>query len=274
MTQPPQRLGRGLATLFNDDRGTASLASQQPVTSIVPGPFQPRTDISAASLAELTVSIRAQGVLQPILVRPHPDQENHYQIIAGERRWRAAQAAGLHTIPVHIRPLTDRDAVAAALVENLQRHDLDPIEEADGYQRLIQEFKLSHDDLGQMIGKSRSHIANTLRLLQLPTAVRNHVKHGDLTAGHARALLGHDLPEEVAKTVISQGLNVRQTEALARRPTPVTGEADSDSDQLEQTLTSHLGLRVRVKRQGDRGTVQLSFNSLDQLDGIVRLLQS
>ena len=163
MTRPQQRLGRGLATLFNDDVQATAPLRELPITQLIPGPFQPRSEISPQSLIELTASIMAQGVLQPVLVRAHPEQAGIYQIIAGERRWRAAQAAGLHTIPVHLRSFTDGEAVAAALVENLQRHDLDPIEEADGFQRLISEFAMSHDTLGQLIGKSRSHIANTLR---------------------------------------------------------------------------------------------------------------
>ncbi len=278
MTRPPQRLGRGLATLFNDDRGTAGTATELPLVAISPGPFQPRAAITADSLTDLIASIKAQGVLQPILVRPSPDHPGHYQIIAGERRWRAAQAAGLHTIPVHLRPLTDREAVAAALVENLQRQDLDPIEEAEGYQRLMTEFDMIPDALGLLVGKSRSHIANTVRLLGLPAPVRAHVKAGLLTAGHARALLGHLDPEQTANAVISQGLNVRQTEALIRLPAhadarPTTPQ-DAGDVALEQELTGRLGLRVRIVRSGTRGTVQISYGTLEQLDGIVRLLQS
>ena len=278
MTRPAQRLGRGLATLFNDAAPTNAIVNELPVTQMIPGPFQPRSEITAQSLTELTASIQAQGVLQPILVRAHPDQPGIYQIVAGERRWRAAQAAGLHTVPVHLRSLTDREAVSAALVENLQRHDLDVIEEAEGFQRLVSEFGMSHETLGHLIGKSRSHIANTVRLLQLPIGVRAQVKTGALTAGHARALLGHADPEKTADLVITQGLNVRQTEALVRRPDPVPAPAvdrnpDHDGAELEQTLTAYLGLRVRISRQGDRGTVHLSFTSFDQLDGLIRLLQ-
>ena len=279
MTRPPPRLGRGLATLFNDAAPAHLAVNELPVTQMVPGPFQPRSEITAESLAELTASIRTQGVLQPILIRAHPDQPAVYQIVAGERRWRAAQAAGLHTVPVHLRSLTDAEAVGAALVENLQRHDLDPIEEAEGFQRLISEFAMSHETLGRLIGKSRSHIANTLRLLHLPSGVRAQVKTGALTAGHARALLSHADPDKAAELVIGQGLNVRQTEALVRRPDPVPApdanrEPDHDGVEVEQTLTAHLGLRVRISRQGDRGTVHLSFSSFDQLDGLIRLLQA
>lgn len=278
MSRPPQRLGRGLATLFNDDRGPAGTVTDLPLISISPGPFQPRTEISPASLTDLIASITAQGVLQPILVRPNPEQPGQFQIIAGERRWRAAQAAGLHTIPVHLRPLTDKEAVAAALVENLQRQDLDPIEEAEGYQRLLGEFVMTPEALGQLVGKSRSHIANTIRLLGLPTSVRAHVKAGLLTAGHARALLGHIDPEQTANAVISQGLNVRQTEALTRVPAQAHNRSaaprDADDVALEEGLTGLLGLRVRILRSGVGGTVQISYGTLDQLDGIVRLLQS
>src|SRR3954468_6635396 len=184
-----------------------------PVSALEPGPFQPRTNMDPEQLRDLTESIRQQGVLQPLLARPHPERQGRFQIIAGERRWRAAQAAGLHEVRVLVRPLSDTEAMAAALVENLQRQDLDPIEEAEGYKRLLGEFGLTQDGLGELVGKSRSHVANTMRLLQLPDSVRDGVRSGALSAGHARALLGHPDPAGAAKIVIARGLNVRQTEA-------------------------------------------------------------
>ena len=192
------RLGRGLAALFGDVAPVGSEFTSHatlPIDSLAPGPFQPRTEIDPLRLAELTESVRQQGILQPILVRPHPAQPCQYQIIAGERRWRAAQAAGLSDVPVLVRQLSDTDAMAASLVENLQRQDLDPIEEAQAYKRLLDEFGLTQEQLGGLVGKSRSHVANTIRLLQLPHGVQAHVHSGGLSAGHARALLVHPSPE-------------------------------------------------------------------------------
>ena len=189
------RLGRGLASLFGesddpDPKGPTSLK----LDSLEPGPFQPRGSVDPATLDELVQSIRAQGILQPILVRPHPLQSGRYQIIAGERRWRAAQIAGLDTIPVLLKPMADRDAMAAGLIENLQRRDLDSLEEAEGFRKLMQEFGLNQEELGAAVGKSRSHIANSLRLLTLPAAVKDQVRQGLLSAGHARAALAHADP--------------------------------------------------------------------------------
>jgi len=283
MSRPPPRLGRGLASLFQDTASASNTTSQLAVTTMQPGPFQPRAEIDPASLAGLIESIQSQGILQPLLVRPHPGQPALFQIIAGERRWRAAQAAGLHTVPVYIRTLTDSEALAAALVENLQRHDLNAIEEAEGYHRLMQEFGLSQDDLGRMVGKSRSHIANTLRLRQLSPGVRQHLVAGAITAGHARALLGRADADDLANNIVNEGLSVRQAEALARRPPPIPQAAshqsdapgrDGDTVALERDLSGHLGIAVRISRRGEGGTVQLSFQTLDQLEGLVRLLQS
>lgn len=279
------RLGRGLAALFGDGAAPPSIPDAAPrtvlpITALEPGPFQPRTAIDPAALEDLTASIRHQGVLQPLLARPHPGARGRYQIIAGERRWRAAQAAGLHEVPVLVRPLSDAEAMAAALVENLQRQDLDPIEEAEGYRRLLHEFGMTQEGLGAAVGKSRSHVANTIRLLQLPPGVRSHLRTGALTAGHARALLTHPEPETAAKAVIARGLNVRQTEALtsrtdraADRGRQASGAGTApETEAVARELTEHLGLRVRIEFDGQGGSVRIDYRSLDQLDGLLALL--
>ncbi|MDA8249464.1 MAG: ParB/RepB/Spo0J family partition protein [Rhodospirillales bacterium] len=275
----PPRLGRGLAALLGEAAAPSSADAagirSVPIESLEPGPYQPRRPIDPATLDELVASIRSHGILQPLLARPHPAMPGRYQLIAGERRWRAAQAAGLHEVPVLVRPLADAEAMAAALVENLQRQDLDAIEEAEGYRRLVDEFGLSQEALGQAVGKSRSHIANTLRLLQLPPRVQAELRTGGLTAGHARALLAHPDPEKAALQVIARGLNVRQTEALAARREPVpaaTSARDPDTAALEKSLSARLGLQVTVAAEGAGGTLRIRYRSLDQLDGLITLL--
>jgi ParB family chromosome partitioning protein len=244
-----------------------------------PGPFQPRRTMAPGAMNELVESIKSRGILQPILARRHPKTEARYQIIAGERRWRAAQTAGLHEVPVLLRDLSDQDAMAASLVENLQRQDLNPIEEAEGFVRLLDEFGLTQEQLGAAVGKSRSHIANTIRLLQLPESVRTEVHAGTLSAGHARALLVHANPEEAARMVIANGLSVRQTEALATNRAPassVTGgqskARDPETEALERDLSEKLGLRVQIAFDGRGGSVRIQYRSLDQLDGLIATL--
>jgi ParB family chromosome partitioning protein len=282
---PSPRLGRGLAALLGDaaiaaGRGDGDGPRTLPIEALEPGPYQPRRPIDATSLRELTESIRARGILQPLLARPHPHQPGRYQIIAGERRWRAAQAAGLHDVPTLVRQLGDAEAMAAALVENLQRQDLNPIEEAEGYRRLIDEFSMTQDALGEAVGKSRSHIANTMRLLNLPSAVQMEVRHGALTAGHARALLSHPEPAKAALVVIGRGLNVRQTEALAARggdgnafaTAPPGRRKPPETVALERSLGARLGLKVDVAFDGASGSVRIHVRTLDQLDGLIALL--
>ena len=277
------RLGRGLAALMGEASGRpasgAGLSIQAiSIDALEPGPFQPRNAMAPEALAELVESIKARGILQPLLARRHPQQEDRYQIIAGERRWRAAQKAGLHDVPVLIRDLGDGDAMAASLVENLQRQDLNAIEEAEGYRRLIEEFGLTQEDLGAAVGKSRSHVANCLRLLNLPASVRADVQAGKLTAGHARALLSHANPELAAKMVIDRGLNVRQAEALITNR--VAGEPkaggtspkDPETEALERDLAEKLGLKVDISFDGKGGAVRLAYRSLEQLDTIIALL--
>ncbi len=275
------RLGRGLAALLGDV-ATASKSHDAtsgirsiPVEHLEPSPYQPRGTIDPAALADLVDSIRASGILQPLLARPHPTQPGHFQIIAGERRWRASQEAGLHDVPVLVRHLSDMEAMAAGLVENLQRQDLNAIEEAEGYKRLLEEFGMTQEVLAESIGKSRSHIANTMRLLNLPTTVRNEVRKGALSAGHARALLAHPEPEKAALAVIARGLNVRQTEALTSRkaaPAATARVKDPETAALENDLSERLGLKVEISFDGKAGSVRIVYRSLDQLDGIVSLL--
>ena len=291
---PPSKLGRGLAALLGEPPPSLGKPAREagapihslPIEALEVGPFQPRRSMQPEALAELAASIRTRGILQPILARPHPQRSGMYQIIAGERRWRAAQQAGLHDVPVHVRPLDDGDAMAAALVENLQREDLDPIEEAEGLQRLIGDYGLSHDELAGAIGKSRSHVTNTVRLLQLPPTVRKEVQNGALSAGHARALLSHPDPGRAALAVIAQRLTVRQTEALAQQHAASAGLAsastraraddaarkDPEIAALERTLRERLGLRIQVLFDGKGGSLRIHYDNLDQLDGVLALL--
>jgi ParB family chromosome partitioning protein len=289
--KPVARLGRGLSALLGDSNATqpAALASTTtapvsvvPIDLLEPGPFQPRGPIAQADLEELTASIKRAGVLQPLLVRPHPQAAHRFQIIAGERRWRASQMAGLAEVPVVIRTLGDADSMAAALIENLQREDLNPVEEARGYRRLIDEFGLTHQALAEALGKSRAHLSNTLRLLGLPDSVLADLAAGRISAGHARALLAASQPEALAREVVSKGLSVRQTEARAAAR-PDEGRSDSaeragyaqdpEVGALVQEMTAKLGLRIRIEGARGRGRVVVEFDDLAQLDGILALLQ-
>ncbi|KAA5606250.1 ParB/RepB/Spo0J family partition protein [Roseospira marina] len=260
------------------------------VDRLAPSPYQPRRTFDEAGLEELAESVRARGVLQPLLARPSASHPGHFEIVAGERRWRAAQRAGLHEVPVLTRDLTDRETLEVALVENLQRQDLNPIEEADGYRRLIEEFEHSQEILAEVVGKSRSHVANTLRLLQLPSGVRDMVSEGALSAGHARALLTLDNPTVFAEEVVRKGLSVRQTEALARqaasrpaqtRPRKARGSgadaADKDADTLalERDLGAQLGMAVSIDpKPNGGGAVTIAWQSLAQLDEILARLSA
>lgn len=286
---PPKRLGRGLSALFGEAAAPAAeppppgappMAPTQSlsIAALEPSPFQPRAGIDREKLDDLVASIAANGVLQPLLVRPHPTAPGRYQIIAGERRWRAAQAVPLHEVPVLVRDLDDRTAAAAALVENLQRSDLDAMEEAEGYRRLGEAEGLDNAEIGRLIGRSRSHVANTLRLLNLPMVVQTHVREGRLTAGHARALLAASDPGMLADRVIREGLSVRQTEALAQRTgpgsktSPSAPRKDPNVEALARDLTEQLGLRVAIKFDGKRGELRIAYKDLEQLDGLIALL--
>lgn len=280
----PARLGMGLSALLGDApvavAATASPSDHQrllPIEALEPGPFQPRGPMEPEALQELAESIREHGILQPILVRPKPGSSGVWQIIGGERRWRAAQLAKQHEVPVVVRDFDDRTAMAAGLVENLQREDLNPLEEAIGYQRLLDDFGLKQETLGQAVGKSRSHVANTLRLLNLPDKVRALLSSGSLTAGHARALLTADDPVALAEQVVTRGLNVRQTEALAAaspaKPNAARAVSDPETKALEKDLGERLGLGVAIRRSGKGGKLVLSWRDLDQLETVLRLLK-
>ncbi len=273
--EPGPRLGRGLAALLGDvavrapSQGPA--VRQIPIDLLETNPFQPRTIIDPVALDALTQSVRSHGILQPLLVRPHPAVTDRFQIVAGERRWRAAGAAGLHQVPALVQTMTDSEAAAIALIENLQRQDLNAIDEADGYNRLLTQFGLTQDALGQAVGKSRSHVANMLRLLGLPDAVKEAVRNGDLSAGHGRALLALPDPEAAMREVLSRQLSVRQTEALAnQRPrveAPSAGSSGNpDTMALERHLAEQLGLRVKISFNGRGGFIQFYYNNLEQMD--------
>ena len=290
----PQRnnLGRGLAALFGEeDEEYAALDKvrankEVPVEQLHPNPKQPRQNFDETTVRELAASIKENGVLQPILVRRHPKRPSEFEIVAGERRWRAAQLAKLHEVPVVIRELSDVQVLEMALVENLQREDLNPLEEAEAYQRLIDEFRHTQEDLARSLGKSRSHLANTLRLLGLSNTIKALLVDGRITAGHGRALLTAQDPDVLARQVVAEDLNVRQTERLARQGRPpsdktaggVSGgrggaEKDPDTVALERDLSARLGLRVNIDFKNGGGRLSIHYNSVEQLDGLLRRLE-
>ncbi len=254
-------------------------ARRVPIDALSEGQFQTRVAIEGEDIEILSQSIRDKGVLQPILVRRHADLADRYEIIAGERRWRAAKKAPLSEVPVIILDLTDRDAMEVALVENLLRRDLNPLEEADGYHRLIDDFSHTQEDLARVVGRSRSHVANTLRLLRLPAAVQAMLREGELTAGHARALLNAEDPAGLAHQVRAQGLNVRQTEELVQRSHAGRSEAapveekDEDLQAMEQQISDYLGMKVRINMRGDRGTLNIKFRGFESLGNLLSRLQ-
>lgn len=288
---PPEdkkrKLGRGLSALLGgggDDyaaldkiRSTKSVA----IEFLQPGKFQPRHIMDDDLIDELSRSIAAKGILQPLLVRrlDPAANPNAYEIIAGERRWRAAQKARLHEVPVIIKDLNDQETLEIALVENLQRQDLSPLEEAEGYQRLMQEFTHTQEDLAKSMGKSRSHVANTLRLLSLPEALKAMIDKNQLSAGHGRALLAANDPVALAKTILKQELNVRQTEALVKKENAGRGKSgsrsaakDPDTLVLEQDMSELLGLKVDIKFNNGRGSLTVYYTDLGQLDDILARL--
>ena len=278
-----RQLGRGLAALFGE-AGEGALAGAGagpqrlvPIELIRPGALQPRRRFAEAELDALAQSIREKGILQPLLVRSLTAQETDFELIAGERRWRAAQRVGLHDVPIIIRQISDSDALEIALVENLQREDLSPLEEAEAYSRLMEEFGRSQASLAEAVGKSRSHVANTVRLLSLPGPVRRRLDEGELSAGHARALLAAADPVALAQEVVRRGLNVRATERLVQRrtetPRPKQRPRDADTLALERELAVVLGLRVTLEAKKRGGTLVLHYASLEQLDRVLRLLR-
>ncbi|MGV8853450.1 MAG: ParB/RepB/Spo0J family partition protein [Devosia sp.] len=282
MNEKPTRLGRGLAALIGDMatvegvRVTESGGIKRlPVDFIIANRANPRRSFNEDQLEELTNSIREKGVMQPLLVRPSNDP-NIFELIAGERRWRASQRAGLHDVPVIIRDVDDKEALELAIIENVQRADLNPLEEAMGYGQLIEQFDYTQQDLAQVIGKSRSHVANTLRLLRLPEDVREMVASGSLTAGHARTLITAEDPATLARQIVTGGLSVREAEALSqqrdiagtKKPSATSHERDADTVALERRLADALGLSVSLSH-GDRGgKLEIRYKTLEQLDGI------
>jgi ParB family chromosome partitioning protein len=294
MAEERSRLGRGLAALIGDvgdetpahERGRGQ--KRVPIELVHANPRNPRRSFSDAELDDLAASIRERGVIQPIVVRAMRRSANahggeSYEIIAGERRWRAAQRASLHDVPVVVIEANDAEALELAIVENVQRADLNPIEEAGGYHALVEEFKHSQDDVAKIVGKSRSHVANMLRLLKLPDAVQAHLRAGRLSAGHARALIGHPEAARLAGEIVEQGLNVRQVEAMLREPAdqpraekPARDKAEKDADTraLEKRLSDRLGLKVTIDHRGDGGLLSVRYSSLDQLDHVIARLES
>lgn len=299
MTQTQKRrgLGRGLDALFQDVEAPQPQGAQSetatdvkntlPIVDLKPGKYQPRTHFNEDAIADLASSIKQHGILQPILVRPLSKGQG-YEIIAGERRWRAAQKAQLHDVPVIIQDLSDDVALEIALIENLQREDLTPIEEAEGYKRLIEEFEYTQEQLSKKLGKSRSQVTNTLRLLKLPAKVKTYVQKGKLSAGHARALLSAEDPVALAAKVMNEGLSVRETEKLALSMGTDLGndhksnakresqfKKDVDTTHLEKELSAHIGMRVVIDPSADgSGRISIQYKTLDQLDGLIEKLSN
>lgn len=288
-----KRLGRGLAALIGEmDKPVEGkvapsmpLDQQIPIEFITRNPRNPRRSFTEAELDDLTQSIREHGIVQPVIVRPVSGVSDRYELIAGERRWRAAQRAGLISIPVIVRNVDDRVALELAIIENVQRSDLNSVEEALGYQQLIDDHEYTQADLAQVIGKSRSHVANTLRLLKLPEPVRQMIVDGALSAGHARTLITAENPAELATRIIDGGLSVRQAEALAQpqtktveRPAPATPtqpvEKDADTLALEKLLSDATGMAIIINHKSKGGEVVIKYSSLEQLDDICRRLKN
>jgi len=280
------RLGRGLAALIGDVGAETSVVERPrgqrkvPTGALRPNVRNPRRIFANAEIDELAASLRERGIIQPIVARPVRGAADAYEIIAGERRWRAAQRAGLHEVPVVVIEATDEEALQLAIIENVQRTDLNPLEEADGYRALIRDFSHSQDDVARMIGKSRSHVANTLRLQTLPDRVKEHIQAGRLSAGHARALVGHHDAERLSEEIVARGLNVREVEALtavnrgmasSKHVAPKRKAADTVA--MEKRLSDALGLVVSIDHRGEKGLVSIRYRNLEQLDDLARRLE-
>lgn len=287
MTKTDRRgLGRGLSALMAEagvelTRDPAAPAPNPdrrlPIEALRPNPDQPRRRFDDESLAELAQSIREKGVLQPLIVRPLPGQPDRFEIVAGERRWRASQRAGLADVPVIVRDFDDTEVLEIGVIENIQREGLNPIDEAAAYRALIDRFGRTQDKVAEALGKSRSHIANSMRLLNLPDQVQAMVLDGRLSAGHARALVTSADPVALARKVLARGLNVRQTEALAREanapaPKPAAPARDADTRALEQALSAGLGMKVAIDHKGAGGQVTIRYADLEQLDRLCEIL--
>lgn len=292
--KPERRgLGRGLSALMADVHMTPSepdapprrAETMVPVERLAPNPDQPRRDFPAGALEELAASIREKGVIQPLIVRRHPSKPDHYEIVAGERRWRAAQMAQQHMLPVIVREFTDTEVLEVAIIENIQRADLNPLEEALGYRQLMDRFGHTQEKVAEALSKSRSYIANLLRLLQLPPEVQTMLREGALTAGHARALITSEDAVSLAKEVVAKGLSVRETERLVQAPKAQTGSArqkaphipekDADTRALEADLSATIGMKVVIDHNGlEGGRLTISYASLDDLDHLCQLLSA
>ena len=283
------RLGRGLASLIGDVGGEAAHVERPrnqrkvPIEFLKPNPRNPRRMFTEAELGELADSIKQHGLIQPIVVRPVKGSQDRFEIIAGERRWRASQAAGLHEVPIVPLDVSDSDALELAIIENVQREDLNAMEEAQGYHALADEFKRNQEEIARIVGKSRSHVANMMRLTKLPAEVQAYISQGQLSAGHARALIGVPDPLAAAKRIVEEGLNVRQTEELAhvegvpvRKPQKARAAGgktkDADTIALEKRVSDALGLTVSVNHRNPGGTVQINYRNLEQLDEVMRRL--
>jgi ParB family chromosome partitioning protein len=285
MADERSRLGRGLAALIGD-MGDESQSAQAepgrkprraPIENIRTNPRNPRKHFTEAELEELSASIRERGIIQPIVVREVGKTGDKFEIIAGERRWRAAQRAGLHEVPVVVIDATDAQSLELAIIENVQRADLNAIEEAAGYQALMDTFNHGQDDVAQIVGKSRSHVANTLRLLKLPETVKSYIAAGKLSAGHARMLVGQPDADKLANEIVSRGLNVRQVEQIARdkagKTKPAKASKTADTKAIERRLTDVLGLIVTLDHGANGGALHIKYRDLDQLGEVVRRLE-
>jgi ParB family chromosome partitioning protein len=281
------RLGRGLAALMGDVGAEATTTPERaraqrrvPIEYLRPNPRNPRRNFSDAELDELAASIKERGIIQPVVVRPVRGAKDAYEIIAGERRWRAAQRAALHEIPIVPFEASDSEALELAIIENVQRTDLNPLEEAGGYQALASEYGHSHEDIAKIVGKSRSHVTNTLRLLKLPEPVKAYIHAGKISAGAARMLIGAADPEEMAREIVDRGLNVRQVEALAKDRVAGSGKTvkkravkNADTIALEGRVSNTLGLTVTVDHRSKGGVLHIHYRSLDQLEEVLRRLE-
>lgn len=294
MSKKPEKrgLGRGLSALmadvnlFADSEAPASPDAPRrsdlvvPVEKLVPNPDQPRRHFAEEALQELAESIKEKGVIQPLIVRPNKRRADTYEIVAGERRWRASQMAQQHEVPIIVRDFDDTEVLEVAIIENIQRADLNPIEEALGYRQLMDRFGHTQEKLAEALSKSRSHIANLMRLLQLPEDVQEFLRVGQLSAGHARALITTDDPSALARTVINKGLSVRETEKLAKGPKPAAkpsapkADKDADTKQLEQDLSANLGMKVLIDHAAgqEHGKLTISYKTLEDLDELCRVL--
>jgi ParB family chromosome partitioning protein len=282
------RLGRGLAALMGDVGAETKTVEQGrnhrrvPIEFLRPNPRNPRRNFVETELDELAASMRERGIIQPIVVRPVRGAPDSYEIIAGERRWRAAQRAGLHAVPIVQLDVSDGEALELAIIENVQRTDLNPLEEAMGYQSLASEFGHGQEAIAKIVGKSRSHVANTLRLLKLPDSVKAYINAGKISAGHARMLIGQPDPEKIARDIVERGLNVRQVEALAQERAEASGRTsksrkrsikDADTLALEKRLSDALGLTVAIDHRGQGGRLDIRYRNVEQLDEVIRRLE-